>query len=159
MHFHAHRPPTPTHARTRPQALHYSNPPPFRAGLVDLQIYEKIFTHPNSFSHFFNRGTPTVCCRGALFFSVVFRLFFGCSSVIHRRTTEEQLKNNCKTGGVYAMLWKTLTTSSSFSRRSKRPLTSSCSSSESSRVVSGMRSNLKLFISRPLSSRNLEMGP
>ena len=60
---------------------------------------------------------------------------------------------------TYAMLWKTLTTSSSFSRRSRRPLTSSCSASESSRVVSGMRSNLKLLISRPLSSRNLEMGP
>lgn len=47
----------------------------------------------------------------------------------------------------YAILWKTLTTSSSASRRSMRPLTSSCSSGESSRIVRGMRSNLNDLIS------------
>ena len=48
---------------------------------------------------------------------------------------------------LYAILWKTLTTSSSASRRSMRPLTSSCSSGESSRIVMGMRSNLNDLIS------------
>ena len=46
-----------------------------------------------------------------------------------------------------AILWNTLTTSSSASRRSMRPLTSSCSSGLSSRIVSGMRSNLNDLIS------------
>ncbi len=62
-----------------------------------------------------------------------------------------QRKNGARNNQVmnknYAILWKTLTTSSSFSKRSMRPLTSSCCSGVSSRMVRGIRSNLNDLIS------------
>ena len=67
-----------------------------------------------------------------------------CLSVKNDRKASSLLSKKLEN---QAILWKTFTTSSSASRRSMRPLTSSCSSGESSRMVRGMRSNLNDLIS------------